>query len=183
MSELAILSEWAVLVFHEVLAKLSFIFLLQSVKLSLISIEIFVIRLLSQLSNHFAWGIVEISLSLLIFCSFFFIFIFQVSIFVWNSLCRISILFRFIFLGFSIFNLKVFGILLILDWSLWIGRWSFLRHFNTFSCFLILLFLRLVVGSLFFGLRFFWILNSHFCYNTKILIIYICRILINFSVR
>ena len=155
------------------LAKLSFIFLFQSVKLSLISIEIFVIWLLSQLSNHFAWWIVEISLSLLIFCSFLFIFIFQASIFVRNSLCRISIPFRFIFLGFSIFNLKVLRILLSLDWSLWIRRWSFLRHFNTFSCFLILLFLRLVVASLFFALRFFWILNSHFCNNTKIFNIYI----------
>jgi hypothetical protein len=173
MSELAILSEWAILMFHEVLAKLSFIFLFQSVKLSLISIEIFVIGLLSQLSNHFAWWIVEISFSLLIFCSFLFIFIFQASIFVRNSLCRINIPFRFIFLGFSIFNLKVLRILLSLDWSLWIRRWSFLRHFNTFSCFLVLLFLRLVVASLFFALRFFWILNSHFCNNTKIFIIYI----------
>jgi hypothetical protein len=46
VGKLAVLSEWAVLVFHEMLAKLSFIFLFQRVKLSLISIEVFVIGLL-----------------------------------------------------------------------------------------------------------------------------------------
>ena len=157
MSELAILSKWAVLVFHEMLAKLSFIFLFQRVKLSLISIEIFIIRLLSQLSNHFAWWVVKISFSLLILYSFLFVFIFQVRIFVSYCLNRISILFRIIFLSFSIFNLKVLRILLSLDWSLWIRRWSFLGYLNTFSCFLVLLFLRLVDLSLFFALRFFWI--------------------------
>jgi hypothetical protein len=122
MSELAILSKWTVLVFHEMLAKLSFIFLFQRVKLSLISIEIFIIRLLSQLSNHFAWWVVKISFSLLILYSFLFVFIFQVRILVSYSLYRISILFRIIFLSFSQFNLKVLRILISLDWSLWIRR-------------------------------------------------------------
>jgi len=170
VSELAILGKRAVLVLHEVLAKLSLIFLFQRVKLTLISIEIFVIWLLSQLSNDFAWWIVKISFSLLIVRSFLLVFIFQIGIFVRNSLGRIGIFFRIIFQSFSIFNLKVFWILLVLNWSLRIWRRSFLRSFNTFGCLCVLLFLRLVVLSLFFALSFFWILNCHFLILPKYLL-------------
>jgi hypothetical protein len=47
---------------------------------------------------------------------------------------------------------------------LWIRWWSFLSDFSSLSCILILLFLRLIIVSLFFDLRFFRILNSHFLY-------------------
>lgn len=181
MGELAVLSEWAVLVFHEVLAKLSFIFLFQRVKLSLISIEVFVIGLLGQLSYNFAWWVVEISFSLLVLCSFLLILIFQISIF--RSLGRTGIFFRIVLLSFSSFNLKVLRVLVVLNWSLRIWRWSFLGDLDAFCCLSILLFLRLVVLGLFFVQRFFWILNCHFFNITKIFIIYICRTLIDFSVR
>jgi hypothetical protein len=161
--------------FHEMFAELSFIFLFQSVKLSLISIEIFIILLLSKLSNHFAWWVIEILFSWLVVRSFFFIFSFNIRIFICVNLKRISIFFlRFILCLFSTFNLLALGILMILDWSLWIWRWSFLSGFSNFSYILILLFLRFVIVGLFFALRFFRILNSHFCNNAKILIVYKC---------
>jgi hypothetical protein len=43
MSELAILSERAPMVFEEMFAELSFILLLQSIELSLISVEVIVV--------------------------------------------------------------------------------------------------------------------------------------------
>lgn len=166
---------------HKVLTKLSLIFLFQWVKLSLISIEIFVIWLLSQLSNYFAWWIVKISFSLLIIPSFFLVFIFHIGTLVRNSLDRIGIFFRIIFQSFSIFNLKVLWILLILNWSLRIWRRSFLRSFNTFGCLCVLLFLRLMVLSLFFALScFFWILNCHFLIIPKYLLFIYAELLLFF---
>ena len=170
--------------FNEMFAKLSFIFLFQSIKLSLISIEIFIILLLSKLPDYFAWRVIEIFFSWLAFHTFLLVFTFNISIFICNCLSGISIFFlKFIILWFSTFYLLAFSILLILDWSLWIRWWSFLGDFSSFSCILVLLFLRLIIVSLFFDLRFFRILNSHFCIITKILIIYKCSQSINFSVR
>lgn len=140
MSELAILGKRAVLVLHEVLAKLSLIFLFQRVKLTLISIEIFVIWLLSQLSNDFAWWIVKISFSLLIVRSFLLVFIFQIGIFVRNSLGRIGIFFQDHFPKF--FHFQFEGFLNLTDFELEFEDlkkifFEKLQHFRLPLCFII----------------------------------------------
>ena len=61
MSELAVLGEWALLIFKVMLAELSFVFLFQRIELTLISVEIIVVRLLSQMTHYFSWWIIEIS--------------------------------------------------------------------------------------------------------------------------
>ena len=43
------------------LAELSFVFLFHGVELSLIPVEVVVVRLLSQVTHHFSWWIIEIS--------------------------------------------------------------------------------------------------------------------------
>lgn len=58
--ELTILCKWTFVVFQEVLAQLSFIFLLQCVELALVSVEVVVVRLLSQVSHNFSRWIVEV---------------------------------------------------------------------------------------------------------------------------
>lgn len=58
--KLTILCKWTFVVFQEVLAQLSFIFLLQSVELALVSVEVVVVRLLSQVSHNFSRWIVEV---------------------------------------------------------------------------------------------------------------------------
>jgi hypothetical protein len=60
MGKLAVLLQWAVSVVEVMLAKLSLVLLLQSVDLSLVSIEIVIVGLLSQLSNDLSWWIVEV---------------------------------------------------------------------------------------------------------------------------
>jgi hypothetical protein len=61
MSELAVLSQWALLLLEVMLAELSFVFLLQGVELTLVSVEIVVVRLLGQVPHDLAWWIIEIS--------------------------------------------------------------------------------------------------------------------------
>lgn len=61
MCELAVLSKWAHFVFQVVLAQLGFIFLFQSVELTLISVEVVVVRLLGQMAHDLSWWIIEIS--------------------------------------------------------------------------------------------------------------------------
>lgn len=61
VGELAVLSEWALLTLEIVLAQLSFVFLFERIELTLVSVEILVVRLLGQVTHHFSWGIIEIS--------------------------------------------------------------------------------------------------------------------------
>jgi hypothetical protein len=61
MSELAVLSKWALHLLEPVLAELSFVFLFQGVELTLISIEVVVVGLLCQTTHHLSWWIVKIS--------------------------------------------------------------------------------------------------------------------------
>ena len=70
MSELAILGEWTFGVLKIMLAELSFIFLLESIELSLISIEVVIVGLLSKMPHDFARWVVEVS---------------------WTSLCIVSL--------------------------------------------------------------------------------------------
>lgn len=61
MGELAVLSERALLILEKVLAQLSFVLLFQGVELALASIEIVIVRLLSEVTHDFAGWIIEIS--------------------------------------------------------------------------------------------------------------------------
>ena len=70
MSELAILGEWTFGVLKIMLAELSFIFLLESIELSLISIEVVIVGLLSKMPHDFARWVVEVP---------------------WTSLCVVSL--------------------------------------------------------------------------------------------
>ena len=63
MSELAILLKWANVVFKEMLAHLSLIFLLKCIELALVTIEVVVIGLLSEMFQNLAWWIVKVSWS------------------------------------------------------------------------------------------------------------------------
>lgn len=67
MCELAILLEWAITAVEVVLAHLSFVLLLQSVPLALVSVKVIVVRLLGQVSHDLAWWVVEIFLWLSVF--------------------------------------------------------------------------------------------------------------------
>ena len=67
MSELAVLLEWAFSLVEVMLAHLSLVLLLQSVELSLVSVEVVVVRLLSQMSHDLARWVVEVLLWLAIF--------------------------------------------------------------------------------------------------------------------
>ena len=64
MCELAIFVEWAVAVLQEVTAELSLVLLLERVELALVSVEVVVVRLLGQVSEHLLGRIVEIALLL-----------------------------------------------------------------------------------------------------------------------
>jgi hypothetical protein len=64
MSELTVFSEWAFTGLREVPAELSLILLLERVELTLVSIEVVVVRLLGQVSEHLLRRIVEIALLL-----------------------------------------------------------------------------------------------------------------------
>lgn len=61
MCKLTVLGQRALTVFEVVLAQLSFIFLFQSVELTLVSIEVVVVGLLSQVSHDLSGWIIEIS--------------------------------------------------------------------------------------------------------------------------
>jgi hypothetical protein len=61
VGELAELVKWAGLVFQVVLAQLGLILLFQSVELTLISVEVVVVRLLGQMAHDLSWWIIEIS--------------------------------------------------------------------------------------------------------------------------
>ena len=60
--ELAVFIEWTFSRFSEVPAELSLILLLERVEMTLVSIEIVVVRLLGQVPEHLLWWIVEIAL-------------------------------------------------------------------------------------------------------------------------
>lgn len=62
VSELAVLVEWAFTLVQEVLAHLCLEFLFESEELSLVTVEIVVVALLSQVAHHFAWWVVEVPL-------------------------------------------------------------------------------------------------------------------------
>ena len=64
MSELTVFVEWACTGLREVPAELSLILLLERVELTLVSIEVVVVRLLGQVSEHLLRRIVEIALLL-----------------------------------------------------------------------------------------------------------------------
>jgi hypothetical protein len=64
MRELAILVEWAIAGLQEVPAELSLILLFERVELALVSVEIVVVRLLGQMSEHLLRRVVEIALLL-----------------------------------------------------------------------------------------------------------------------
>jgi hypothetical protein len=64
MSKLTVFSEWAFTGLREVPAELSLILLLERVELTLVSIEVVVVRLLGQVSEHLLRRIVEIALLL-----------------------------------------------------------------------------------------------------------------------
>lgn len=63
MGKLTILSERAFGILKVMFAELSFILLLKSVELSLISIEVVIVWLLSEVSHDFSWWVVKISWS------------------------------------------------------------------------------------------------------------------------
>ena len=64
MRELAVFVEWASAGLQEVPAELSLILLFERVELALISVEIVVVRLLGQMSEHLLRRVVEIALLL-----------------------------------------------------------------------------------------------------------------------
>lgn len=63
VSELAELGEWTVSLFHEMLAHLGLIFLLELVELTLVSVEVVIVVLLGEMSKNFTWWIVKVSWS------------------------------------------------------------------------------------------------------------------------
>lgn len=63
VSKLAELLEWALSGIKEMLTHLSLILLLESVELTLVSVEIIIVRLLSQVSQDLTWWIVKVSWS------------------------------------------------------------------------------------------------------------------------
>ena len=65
MGELTVLSKGTLVVVQVVLAQLSFVFLLQSVELALVSVEVVVVRLLSKVPHHFSRWVVEVPWSAL----------------------------------------------------------------------------------------------------------------------
>lgn len=64
--ELAILCKRATSSIGEMFAHLGLVLLLQGVKLALVAVEVVIVRLLSQVSHHFAWWVVEVLLRLTI---------------------------------------------------------------------------------------------------------------------
>jgi hypothetical protein len=61
VSKLAVFFKTAVTVLHEMFAKLSLIFLLESVELALVAIEVVIVALLSEVSEHLGWRVVEVT--------------------------------------------------------------------------------------------------------------------------
>ena len=153
MYELAILGEWTFAILKIMLAELSFIFLLERIELSLITIEVTVVGLLSKMPHHFTRWIVEVSWSslcivslALISCFFSIGAIFQWV--VWWSVvgCTVSTIVLFTWVVTSLFQVN----LLVLLRSLWIWG-SFLLNFSILSLLvnvLLLLGLLLLFGLL-----------------------------------
>ena len=73
MGELAVLCKWAPMILKEMLAEASFIFLLQCVELTLVSVEIVVVGLLSEMPHDFSWWIVKVARSTLGVIAFAFV--------------------------------------------------------------------------------------------------------------
>ena len=65
VGKLTVLSEWTFVVVQVVLAQLSFVFLLQSIELALVSVEVVVVGLLSKVPHHFSRWVVEVPWSAL----------------------------------------------------------------------------------------------------------------------
>ena len=63
MSKLAVLLKRALSSFHEVLAHLSLVFLLECVDLPLVPIEVVIVWLIGEAAEHFTWWIVEVAWS------------------------------------------------------------------------------------------------------------------------
>lgn len=61
VSELAELLEWAFTSFKEMFTHLSFELLLEGIELTLVSVEVVVVRLLGEVSEHFTWWVIKIS--------------------------------------------------------------------------------------------------------------------------
>lgn len=64
--ELAILCKRATSSIGEMFAHLGLVLLLQGVELALVAVEVVIVGLLSQVSHHFAWWVVEVLLRLTI---------------------------------------------------------------------------------------------------------------------
>ena len=62
MSELAVLFEWTGAILQIMFAELGLVLLLQRVELALVSIEVVVVTLLSQVSEDLARWVVEVAL-------------------------------------------------------------------------------------------------------------------------
>lgn len=63
MSKLAELFKTASTMFHKVLAQLSLVLLLKCVELALVTIKVVIVALLSQMTEHFRWRVVEVARS------------------------------------------------------------------------------------------------------------------------
>ena len=61
MRKLAILGKWTSASLEEVLAHLCLVFLFESIELTLISVEVVIITLLSQVAHHLSWWVIEVS--------------------------------------------------------------------------------------------------------------------------
>lgn len=61
VSELAELFKTASASFHEMFAKLSLVFLLKCVELSLITVKVVIVALLGQMTENFGWRVVEVA--------------------------------------------------------------------------------------------------------------------------
>jgi hypothetical protein len=73
MGELTVLRKRAFGLLKIMLAELSFIFLLESVELTLVSVEIVVVGLLSEMPHHFSWWIIKVARSALGVIAFTFV--------------------------------------------------------------------------------------------------------------
>ena len=141
MSKLAVLCQWASCFLKPVLAQLSFVFLFQRVELTLVSIEIVVVRLLSQMAHHLAWRVIEISWTSLRIKTLGFI----ARLFTWWVVVRTGYKLRAgVQLSYKWVRCRLVQInLLFLLWSLWIW-WPLLSVIFFFSLFPRLMFLVLL---------------------------------------
>ena len=62
VSELTELVEWALTILKEMLAHLCLELLLEGIELTLVAIKVIIVTLLSQMSHHLAWWVIEVFL-------------------------------------------------------------------------------------------------------------------------